>query len=299
MTEQKAEQQQQQQQQAARPATNHVVQGDPHAPAFRMSFPCTELAAALAKAQSAIKNPTKDKTAKVKTKTGGEYEYNYADLASVLEAVKQPFADNGLSHISIPYSAGKSLIGVVTIIMHTSGQHIEGRLTMAVADERPQSVGSAITYARRYMLSAMVGIAAENDDDANLAHAHDATTGRRQGNGVAASGLDERQQAVVNSFKDIGVTKDALQNLVGGVPVERFTQREFDKARLVFDDVKQGRLSRDDLAKLCAPPPPRQQQRQDTRSPRDPDTASKLNSAFGVPPSNDAPPPTYYDQSQG
>lgn len=118
-----------------------------------------KLAEALAKAQGAIKGATKD------TKNDF-FRSKYADLSSVWDACRSQLAANGLSVIqTMDDSQG---VTVVTTLAHSSGEWIRGRLTMKPVKDDPQGVGSAITYARRYALAAMVGVAPE-DDDGNAA----------------------------------------------------------------------------------------------------------------------------------
>lgn len=141
----------------------------------RFSPEIGELAAALSKAQAMMRHPAKNKTAKVKMKSGETYQYNYADLADCIDALREPFAANGLCHIQVPFNTDPEAVGVLTRIMHSSGQWMEGTLHMGCADDRPQTAGSAITYGRRYSLMAMAGASSEEDEDGNLA----------QGNGGA------------------------------------------------------------------------------------------------------------------
>lgn len=140
---------------------------------LRTSPEIDKLAAALAKAQGGTRHPKKNRTAKITTKSGDRYEYNYADLSDVIDALKEHFFANELSIIQVPYvdrsQANSTCVGVVTRIMHSSGQWLEGELALPVADAKPQSIGSAITYGRRYMLAPMGGIASDEDDDGNLA----------------------------------------------------------------------------------------------------------------------------------
>ena len=140
-----------------------------------------ELAAALAKAQAAFPKVVKDRVAKIKT-SSGQYEYAYADLASILEAVRRPLADNGLAIIQrmgiYDNVDGSSYAGLllVTEVLHTSGARISSTYPLTKHD-RPQETGSEITYARRYALSALLGIASEEDDDG--AAAQNASPARR------------------------------------------------------------------------------------------------------------------------
>ncbi|OFW58460.1 MAG: hypothetical protein A2133_00840 [Actinobacteria bacterium RBG_16_64_13] len=125
-----------------------------------------ELAAALAKAQAEFPSVKKDQTAKIESQKGS-YSYTYADLASVLEAVRGPLTKNGLALVQ-PMTWSDEHPWLLTRLLHSSGQWIESRYPLAMY-ERPQEMGSAITYARRYTISALLGIAAEEDDDAAAA----------------------------------------------------------------------------------------------------------------------------------
>ena len=91
------------------------------------------------------------------------FKSSYADLTSVIKAIKQPCFDNGLSYVQLPHRDGNS-IGVVTRLMHTSGQWLEHEFTLPMVKGDPQAAGSAITYARRYALQALFGIPAVDDD---------------------------------------------------------------------------------------------------------------------------------------
>lgn len=113
-----------------------------------------EIAKALVKFQKAVK-PVK------KEAENPFFKSKYADLASIIEAIKDPMADNGLSFSQFPTGQNQ----LTTILMHESGEWLEDTYTVAPVDNRPQSVGSAITYARRYALGAILGIATESDDD--------------------------------------------------------------------------------------------------------------------------------------
>lgn len=95
------------------------------------------------------------------------FKSKYADLNSVVDAVRIPFAENGLSYSQFPvFEDGK--VGVETILMHSSGEWISSKLLLPMVKQDPQAAGSAITYARRYALQAIAGIPAE-DDDGNAA----------------------------------------------------------------------------------------------------------------------------------
>ena len=135
------------------------------------------LTKALAAFQGEITNPPKTKTAKVPTKTGSSYQYKYADLPDIIDVTKTPLAKHGLSVSMTPVSTAEG-IGVEPILMHSSGEYIKGDpfiLPFAMVNATPQGAGSAITYARRYALASILGISADEDDDAELATHHTAT----------------------------------------------------------------------------------------------------------------------------
>jgi len=119
------------------------------------------LAAALAKAQSEMG------TAK-KAAINPHFRSRYADLASVWEAARTPLAKNGLAVIQTSDDSERGAC-IITTLVHSSGEWISGRLTLPVSKADAQGYGSAITYARRYGLSAILGIAADDDDDGNAA----------------------------------------------------------------------------------------------------------------------------------
>ncbi|MCP4618995.1 MAG: ERF family protein, partial [Bradyrhizobium sp.] len=121
-----------------------------------------ELAAALAAAQLAIKTPPKDK--QVKTP---RYTYRYADLPTIIDAIRQPLADAGLAVSQTTVIDGADL-SLRTTLLHSSGQWIQGSYPLPDLDS-PQAMGSAMTYARRYCLCAILGIAADEDDDGQAA----------------------------------------------------------------------------------------------------------------------------------
>jgi hypothetical protein len=121
-----------------------------------------ELANALAKAQGEMKGAVKDSS-------NPFFKSKYADLASIVEAIRLPFAKNGLSYSQCIEPTEKDEVRVETMIMHSSGEWMScGVIALPVAKSDAQGFGSAITYARRYGLAAAVGVAPE-DDDGNAA----------------------------------------------------------------------------------------------------------------------------------
>jgi len=124
---------------------------------FLTSFEINELAAALSKAQG-VMEPA------VKGTKNTFFKSSYADLGAVRESIRKPFADNGLSIVQGAFTIGEGLVMVRTRLLHSSGQWMESVLSAEAKDLGPQAVGSVITYLRRYGISAMAGVATEDDD---------------------------------------------------------------------------------------------------------------------------------------
>jgi hypothetical protein len=123
-----------------------------------------KLADALAKAQAMFKPIKKDKTAKVRMKAGGEYSYNYSDLSSVIDATKEGLSSNGLAVTQLPEFQSERLV-LHTKLMHSSGEIVSCMWPLPPPHTPAQEMGSALTYARRYSMSAILGVASEDDDD--------------------------------------------------------------------------------------------------------------------------------------
>lgn len=127
-----------------------------------MSNNINELAAALAKAQGTIRAAAKDKE-------NPHFRSRYADLASVWEACRAPLSSNGLAVFQTTTVADDGGTILVTTLAHSSGQYMTSAMPVRPVKGDPQGLGSALTYIRRYALSAMVGVAPDDDDDGNAA----------------------------------------------------------------------------------------------------------------------------------
>lgn len=121
-----------------------------------------ELATALSKAQSEIKSALKDAS-------NPFYKSQYADLTSVWNAAREALNKNGLSVVqSIGCDAHLEKSWLVTTLIHTSGQWMDGTCPLINSKGDMQGLGSAISYARRYSIAAICGVVTE-DDDGNAA----------------------------------------------------------------------------------------------------------------------------------
>lgn len=115
-----------------------------------------QLATALADAQGKVTDATK-------TKENPAFRSRYADLASVLDAVRSPLSAAGIAFIQSP-TAADGRVYVTTTLVHKSGQWVSETMSAKPARDDAQSIGSVVTYLRRYGLMAMVGIAPDDDD---------------------------------------------------------------------------------------------------------------------------------------
>lgn len=140
-----------------------------------------ELATAIAKAQGQMRGALKDSA-------NPFFKSKYADLASIWDAIREPFSVNGLAVLQFARSTPAG-VEVETTLVHESGELMSETLAMPVAKQDAQGVGSAITYARRYGLAAIAGVAPD-DDDGNAASGNLPSAEQ-----VAASARDQHEHA--------------------------------------------------------------------------------------------------------
>ncbi len=117
------------------------------------------IAKALAEAQAEMTNPVKKKTAKV-----GQYSYNYADIAEVLDTVRPTLAKHGIA-LTQPTILAEDILIVQTRLTHASGEFMASDYPVCRINGDHQKMGAAMTYARRYSLCSMIGVAADDDTD--------------------------------------------------------------------------------------------------------------------------------------
>ncbi len=127
-----------------------------------------KLAPALAAAQGEMTNPKKTKTALVRMKSGGTYKYRYADLSEILDHVRPVLSRHKLAVTQLVLTEAARTV-LLTRLLHESGQYLDATYLLPTG-AAAQEMGSAVTYARRYSLSAILGIAAEDDDDGEKAN---------------------------------------------------------------------------------------------------------------------------------
>lgn len=152
---------------------------------MKKSESINELAAALAAAQAEYKAVPKKKTAKVRTRQGGEFSYKYADLADVLEMALPVLGKHGLALTQFIRQSEESPsylrdrdgdrfeihapCWLYSVLLHSSGQWIESDGVLITQQADKQAFGSELSYARRYDGCSILGIMPDEDDDGKVA----------------------------------------------------------------------------------------------------------------------------------
>ena len=159
-----------------------------------------KIAAALSKAQAEIGGAKKGSN-------NPFFKSNYADLASTWDACRAPLSENGLCVVQLPGHNNKGAPILTTKLVHTSGQWFQSVIELKAVKQDPQGQGSALTYARRYALQAMVGVAPVEkdapkivDDDGNAA------SGKRVQQPKQAPRPQQQPKAVAKP-KPVNITK--------------------------------------------------------------------------------------------
>lgn len=176
-----------------------------------------QLYSALIKCQSQIKTALKDSK-------NPHFKSSYADLTSVMLACKDALAANDLAVLQLSRIHESGAPVLVTRIIHSSGEHVEGEFPLVCKDPNdPQKLGSAVTYARRYALSAALGITADDDDG----QAASAPTAKAAPKAAPTTSKAADYQLLLEGFFD--------------KPVAKWTDTEKVLARKAFTDLQSGK----------------------------------------------------------
>ena len=171
-----------------------------------------KLAAGLLAFQDEVKDPARD----------GEnphFRSKYVQIDGLLAAVRPILAQHGLSVVQSTGGDGQN-ITITTMLMHTSGEWLKtDALTLRAQQATPQGAGSAITYGRRYSLSAALGVAWDDDDDGNAA----STPPKAEKKAAPKAKTKEEPKAprkvdslraIAAAAKEIGVTNDDIKEVM-------------------------------------------------------------------------------------
>lgn len=207
---------------------------------MKKSESISELAKAFSKTQQELKQPLKDAA-------NPFFKSTYVPLENVAESITQTATKNGLAFSQEP-SFDDGMVTVTTLVMHSSGEWIEyAPLKMKPVKNDPQAFGSAITYAKRYALSAIFGITSDKDDDGNEAtqpqktqHQQRATKQSKQyiPADKAKQYEDDIQALISATGKNDGSIMGALLDHVGATMIKNITADKANEAEAFIAKMK-------------------------------------------------------------
>jgi hypothetical protein len=157
------------------------------------------------------------------------FKSKYADMNSVVDAVRIPFCNNGLSYSQFPIMQDNK-VGVETILMHESGEWMSDILVLPMVKQDPQAAGSAITYAKRYALQSIAGIPSE-DDDGNAASNQKAPAKQSSQNVNWYNGFENDKQLMLVDIQSGAKTADMI--------ISELKASGFAVSNQVADQIKQ------------------------------------------------------------
>lgn len=191
------------------------------------------LYAALAKAQGEFLPIAKNRNVKITMKSGGSYQFRYADLEAILAATRPALSKNGLAVVQMLESTGAGTL-LVTKLVHAEGGVVYSDVKLpSPSDADPKAFGAVVTYFRRYTYSAAIGVAADDDLDENEQPAQDADAQRageltpilQRARAAAGKGV-----AAYTTFWTDGSTKEERKLIEGFHPGLKKQAAEVDKA---------------------------------------------------------------------
>ncbi|MHB8919311.1 MAG: ERF family protein [Desulfocucumaceae bacterium] len=203
------------------------------------------IAKSLAQFQEEVKNPAN-------TAINPHFKSKYAPLHEILNEIRPILAKNGLSVFQAPSGDGEKII-ITTLLMHESGEWIEACPLILKADKATaQGAGSAITYGRRYALSAVLGISSEDDDDGNVAEKsqkkqeqarQESPKQQTQTPPQAAPEPPKQQPVNWSSFwagcKKLGYTQEQVHEIAGEASISHYVREQATKLYQRLEYMKQ------------------------------------------------------------
>ena len=194
---------------------------------MKKSESIANLAMALCKFQGEVTNPKN-------TAPNPFFKSKYAPLSEVINTTKELMFNNGLSVLQSPSGDGEHIV-ITTLLMHSSGEWIEGEPLVLKADKiTAQGAGSAITYGRRYALSAILGVASEEDDDGDHATRPDTKVDKQVTGGTA------NLEGFFAEALKIGYTKPQVLKMAGVISVDKWTRAKLGE---LYKDLETKSLS--------------------------------------------------------
>src|SRR5437879_2638519 len=174
------------------------------------------IASALAKAQSELSNPEKSLTATIRSPFPREADrtFRYASLASGLDIVRKGLGQHEIAMIQTTSIDQNGQIRLTTLLAHASGEWISSDWPVCSSSETgaPHRMGAALTYARRYALFALVGIAGEDDLDAPDTLLRKEELTRSNGSSIAATEQQAPRESMIDVSNDHAAEANGLLN---------------------------------------------------------------------------------------
>ena len=174
-----------------------------------MSEEIGKLAKALVKAQAEVESA-------LKFSTNPHYGSPYADLTSVLTAIKPVLAKHGLAMVQYP-GYGEGIVTMITILVHDSGEWLQSPVAaIPITKQDPHGATSGVTYLRRTCASSLMALIADDDDDGNAAVGPKPTKATKPTKKVAAKKLTKKERAAKdwNSSEHLAEALDTLSALI-------------------------------------------------------------------------------------
>lgn len=181
---------------------------------MKKSDSIVEISKALVGFRKDLKQPPKDAK-------NPFYKSAYSTLDKVIEAIDNASTEYGLSFTQTAVNNEQGNVGVETLLLHTSGEYIHyDALFMKPEKPTPQAIGSAITYSRRYSISAIFGITSDEDDDGNQA------TGNGNNNKKQANKLPVQDKGKVMLVKQKATDLSEIINSQEGADTKNPTTQQ-------------------------------------------------------------------------
>ena len=190
------------------------------------------LSKAMSEFQKNLKQPLKDAN-------NPFFKSKYVPLENVVEAITEAAGPLGISFMQFASGDDSGNIEVGTIILHQSGEYIEfPSVRMQPEKQTPQAYGSAITYAKRYALSAVFGITSDKDDDGNEASGNGRKKKGPQISAEKQSKCDYIQQLAESTTERFEKFKE-MQSKVQGAPTEEWSDTLLDRAIKMLQSIQE------------------------------------------------------------
>jgi hypothetical protein len=199
---------------------------------MKTSEQINEISTALSKCQAELKNPSK-------SSKNPFFKSNYANLDSVIEAVKGPAAKFGLSYASGVVENDKGMV-LTTRLMHSSGQWLEDQLPLIGKLDTMQAIGAAITYARRYSIQSLFGVTGEEDDDGNSVSQQPKQRQQPAFVRPSAPRIEDDRKKVLGAFIQLGIDEEGISKMIRK-PFESTSSDDISKLRAVYSQISSGK----------------------------------------------------------